>query len=125
MEAFFLPLIDPTEDHANASLRAFFQRHMLARAPVSEAARRFVADLRALGWAPDEWRDRHARPLLVVAAQWNYVRLFKWLVAQGCSVAATGYGPELLAYAQMLESRDLEAFIADRLAEEGQHAAER
>jgi hypothetical protein len=63
---------------------------------VSAAAKRFVYILEKLQVDPNEWRDRHSRPLLYIAAQWNYVELVKWLVHKGMSLLHEDIGVDLL-----------------------------
>lgn len=108
LDAFFLPMHDPDLNHTNPTLWDYLHWNILEEAPVSSGARDFVLDLQTLGIAPNDWRDRHSRPLLEAAAQWNYVALFKWLVERGCEVRG-GLGKRLLMHA--------EAARYDRLAE--------
>lgn len=115
MDTFFLPMRDPLVDRGNPSLHDYFRWNRLEEAPVSAAARKFVFHLKRLGFKPDEWRDRQSRPLLLAAAKWNYVKLFKWLVAQGCSVMPDGLGRRLVDVARQNNSTILGNFIRERM----------
>jgi hypothetical protein len=115
MDTFFVPMRDPLVDHTNPSLPDYFRWNHLEEAPVSAAARKFVLNLKKMGFKPDEWRDRHSRPLLLVAAQWNYVKLFKWLVAQGCSVQPDALGKQLVKTVRRRGYTVLGNFIREQL----------
>ena len=77
----------------------------------------FVHNLRKMGFEPDDWRDRHSRPLLLAAAQWNYVRLFKWLVGQGCSLKPDALGLKILDTVQRNGFEELAQWVEARLEE--------
>jgi hypothetical protein len=115
MDAFFLPMRDPFSEHQNTPLLEYFGWGLLESAPVSTAARKFVRNLENMGIPPNEWRDMHARPLLTVAAQWNYRRLFKWLVSKGCSLKHNRLGANLLHDVQSAGFKKLAQYISDQL----------
>jgi hypothetical protein len=115
LDAFFLPMHDPDLNHTNPTLREYHHWNILEEAPVSSAARKFVLDLQTLDLKPQEWRDRHSRPLLESAAKWNYVSLVKWLVEQGCDFE--GIGEKLLRHAEGGRFKKLAAYIRSQLAD--------
>jgi hypothetical protein len=118
MDVFFFPMRDPLVEHGNPSLLEYLRWNMLETAPVSTAARKFVLGLEKFGKPPSEWRDRHSRPLLLVAAQYNYLELFKWLVRKGCSVNDSGMGPILMQHAKVSGFEKLGSYIQTQLDEE-------
>ena len=77
----------------------------------------FVHNLRKMGFEPDEWRDRHSRPLLLAAAQWNYIRLVKWLVGQGCPLKPDAQGLNVLDTVQRNGFEELAEWVQARLDE--------
>jgi hypothetical protein len=118
MDTFFLPMRDPFSEHKNTPLLEYLDWGLLERAPVSTAARKFVLNLEKMGIPPNEWRDMHTRPLLTVAAQWNYLSLFKWLVSKGCSLKHNRLGANLLDYVQSAGFKKLAQYISDQLNDE-------
>lgn len=121
LKAFYLPLVDPSEDIPNPTWRALHAAHNLETAALPLTVKQFVQTMRGQfpGQDPVVWRDENGRSPLHVAISHNFVAVVGYLIDTAGMDPNTPYaGLTPLDVAVSLEYFVLAAFLRERGAKQ-------